>query len=52
MLPLPMDRAGRNLGIEYTRETTQDMHLHRRKERLACRTKMSINVLRESDGKI
>lgn len=33
---LSMDREEGNLDIERTRETTQDMHLKRRKERETC----------------
>lgn len=53
VLPLSTDRAEGNLGIEYTRETAQDVHVKRRKERETCmQDEMSINVSKKSDGEI
>lgn len=53
LLLLPKNSAEGHLGIDPTREATQDMHLKRRREREICKWDlMSINMTGESEGEI
>lgn len=53
VLPLPMNSAEGHLGIDLTRDTTQDMYPKRRRERETFTWDlMSTNILGESEGKI